>query len=408
VGLLATISLFLLTQAAAPPDLQTQGLQALDRRDYQQAETVFSQLLKNDPKDYSASFNLALAEAGLRKDADAVANFKRTLELKPGLYQAELNLGMLYLRSNRPAEAAPLLSDVIRQKPDLSKPHLFLGQALQAESKWPEAAAEFQQVLERDPKDASAELGVAEALLHQGKLDEAGPHFEHAASLDPSLKPFLLELAVAWADSNHPDRAIPLLEQFPNDAGACEKLGQIFLNAKQPEKAIAHFAAAVQLSPTTANRVALATAYMRANQQAQAIPLLKDALAASPNDWELQMTVGRLYRDQRQFGEAAEYFSAATRLKPDAADGWSELAGVLTLEDQYPQALAALDRIRELRAEKPGHVFLRAIILDKLHQLKPAIASYQQFLQIDNSQHPDQDFQARGRVKAIEHELYRR
>ncbi|MGA8594981.1 MAG: tetratricopeptide repeat protein [Bryobacteraceae bacterium] len=406
--MLATISLLLLSQAAGPPDLQTQGIQALDRRDYQQAEQVFSQLLKNDPKDYSASFNLALAEAGLKKDAEAIANFKRTLELKPGLYQAELNLGMLYLRSNRPADAASLLADVVRQKPDLAQPYVFLGEALQAQSKWPEAAAEFQEAAKRNPKDARAELGLAETLLHQGKLDEAEPHFERAVALDSSLKPFLLELAVAWADSNHADRAVPLLEQFPNDPGAREKLGQIFLNAKQPEKAVPHFAAAVQLSPTTANRVALATAYMRANQQAQAIPLLKDALAASPNDWELQMTIGRLYRDQRQFAEAADYFQAATRLKPDAADGWSELAGVLTLLDQYPQALAALDRIRELRAEKPGHVFLRAIILDKLRQLKPALVSYQQFLQLDNSEHPDQDFQARGRVKAIEHEMERR
>jgi tetratricopeptide (TPR) repeat protein len=213
---------------------------------------------------------------------------------------------------------------------------------------------------------------------------------------------------VALADSNRADQATPLLEQFPNDPGAREKLGQIFLNAKQPERAVPQFAAAVQLSPTPANRIALATAYMRANQQAQAIPLLKDALAASPNDWELQMTVGRLYRDQRQFAEAADYFRAATKLKPDAADGWSELAGVLTLLDQYPQALAALDRLHELHAEKPGHVFLRAIILDKLHQLKPALVSYQQFLQLDNSQHPDQDFQARGRVKALEHEMDRR
>jgi Flp pilus assembly protein TadD len=147
---------------------------------------------------------------------------------------------------------------------------------------------------------------------------------------------------------------------------------------------------------------------MRANQQPLAIPLLKDALAASPNDWELQMTVGRLYRDQRQFAEAAGYFRAATSLKPDAADGWSELAGVLTLLDQYPQALAALDHLRELRAEKPGHVFLRAIILDKLHQMQPALLSYRQFLELDNSQHPDQDFQARGRVKALEHEMERR
>jgi tetratricopeptide (TPR) repeat protein len=396
----------LLNQEAA--DRQTQGLHALDRHDYQTAETIFSQIAASDPKDYSALFNLALAEVGLKKDTEAATHFQQTLALRPGLYQAELNLGILYLRDNKAAEAVPLLQDVVRQKPDLEKPHLFLAQALQAQSKWPESQAEFEAVVQKDPKDARAELGLAESLLHQGKLDASRSHFERAAAMDPALKSFLLELAVTLVDKKRTTDAIPILEQFPNDAGAREKLGQIYLSSKQPEKAVPQFEAAAQLSPTTANRVALATAYMRSNQQARALPLLENALAKSPNDWDLQITVGRLYRDQRRFAEAAKYLETATKLKPDAAEGWSELAGVLTLLKQYPQALAALDRIRELNAEKPGHIFLRAIILDNLRQLKPALATYKQFLEADNGQHSDQDFQSQGRIKAIEHELNRR
>jgi hypothetical protein len=34
--------------------------------------------------------------------------------------------------------------------------------------------------------------------------------------------------------------------------------------------------------------------------------------------------------------------------------------------------------------------------------------SYQQFLQTSNGQNPDQEFQARGRIKALEHEVNRR
>ncbi|HXE10894.1 MAG TPA: tetratricopeptide repeat protein [Bryobacteraceae bacterium] len=400
------IALLLLNQATA--DRQTQGLQALDRHDYQTAEAVFSQIAATDPKDYSALFNLALAEVGLKKDTEAATHFQQTLSLRPGLYQAELNLGILYLRDNKAPDAVPLLQDVVRQKPDLAKPHLFLAQALQAQSKWPASQVEFEAALQHDPKDARAELGLAEALLHQGKLDESRPHFERAAAMDASLKSFLLELAVALVDKNRTADAILILEQFPDDVGAREKLGQIYLKAKQPEKAVPQFEAAVQLSPTTANKVALATAYMRSNQQPRALPLLEEALAKSPNDWDLQMTVGRIYRDQRQFGEAAKYFATATKLKPDDAAGWSELAGVLTLLKQYPQALTALDRIRELNAEKPGHIFLRAIILDNLRQLKPALATYKQFLEADNGQHSDQDFQSQGRIKAIEHELNRR
>jgi tetratricopeptide (TPR) repeat protein len=404
VGLLTAIA-FLLLSFADPAALADQGSKALDRGDYQQAEQIFSQLVAADPKDYFAYFNLALAEAGLKKDDKAIADFKRTLELKPGLYQAQLNLGMVFLRDNQPGEAIPLLEAVVNAKPDDAKGRQYLAEAYQGAGKWPQAGSEFQEVLKRDPKNARASLGVGQALLHQGKLDEAKPHFDQAVQLDPSLKPYLLEYAVALADAGKDDQALPLLVQFPDDAGACAKAGQLYLKAHQPDKAAQVFESAMRLDPTPANRLALATAYLRSNQKDKAVPLLKEALAASPNDWELQMTIGRIYRDEKNYFEAATYFLNAAKLKPSGADAWSELAGVLTLMQQYPQALAALDKLHELNAEKPGHFYLRAIILDKLHQLKPALASYEQFLRTSNGHNPDQEFQARGRIKALQHEV---
>jgi tetratricopeptide (TPR) repeat protein len=272
-------------------------------------------------------------------------------------------------------------------------------------SKWPEAAAQFEEVLKRDPHDARAELGLGESLLHQGKLDESKPHYEKAVALDNALKPFLLELAIALSDANRLGDAVPLLTQFPDDAGAREKLGELYLSNHKPADAVPQFEAAARLSPTPANQLALATAYLRNNEEDKAAPLLKQALAANPDDYSLQITVGRLYRDQKDYAQAENYFYKAAKLKPDSPEPWSELAGVFTVARQYPQALTALDRLRQMNAEKPGHFYLRAIILDKFHQVKPALANYQRFLQLSHGEHPDQEFQARGRVKVLEHQV---
>ena len=386
-------------------DLQTKGLKALDQQDYGKAEQIFTQLVGNDPKDYSATFNLALAETGLKDDDKAIQYFKQTLDLKPGLLPAELNLAMLYLRNERGAEAIPLLESVIKADPEKPKPRQYLAEALAAAGRWEDAEQELHWVVQREPKNAAAQLELGQSLMHQGKLSEAEPLYRQAAALNPAFKSYLLELAVAMTGANNQEAAIPLLSEFPNDPGAREKLGQIYLAGKQAAKAVPEFEAAVQISPTPANRLALATAYLRNNQQDKAAPILKDALASSPDDYDLQMAVGRIYRDQRNSTEAADHFFAAAKLKPDSAEAWSELAGSCVLAQMYPQALGALEKLHELNAEKPGHFFLRAIVLDKLRQPKPALANYQRFLELSTGQNPDQEFQARQRAKILQHEV---
>jgi tetratricopeptide (TPR) repeat protein len=386
---------------------QTEGLQALDQHDYNRAEQIFTKLAAADPKDYSAVFNLALAETALHEDKEAADHYKRTLALKPNLYEAELNLGILYLRDRRPADAEPLLRDATKQKPNQARPLRYLGDTLLATGDFNEAADAYGQALAIDSKLAPAHLGLGQSLAREGKLDDALPHYRQAAELDSNLHSYLLELAVAFSKANRRDDAIPLLKQFPNDAGAQEELGRLYLQTNRPADAVTAFQAAAQLSPTPANQLALATAYLKNNQPALAAPILEQALARNPNDYELHMAVGRIYRDKHDYARAASEFAAGAKLQPDTVEAWNEAATAYVLADLYPQGLAALDQVHRLNAEKAGNFYLRAVVLDKLHQVKPALASYQRFLALSQGHYPDQEFIARQRSRILEKEANR-
>ncbi len=361
-------------------DSQAQGLQALEQHDYEKAAAIFARLAAANPRDYSALFNLAFAETGLKRDEQAATDYKRALAVKPDLYEAELNLGMLYLRDSQPAEAIPFLEAASKQKPDQPRPKHYL---------------------------AEAQLGLGQSLQHDGKLDDALPHYRQAATLDPKLTSYLEELAIAFSKANRPKDAMNLLNEFPDDPGAREELGRLDLTLNQPADAVQEFEAAVRLSPTPANRLALATAYLKNNQPDKAAPILEQAEAENPNDYDVRMAVGRIHRDRRDFRAAANQFLAAAKLRPDSVEAWNEAASVLVLAELYPEGLAALDKVRDLHAEKAGNFYLRAIVLDKLHQVKPALASYQRFLELSQGQHPDQEFIARQRSRILAKEASR-
>lgn len=402
------VALLLLALYAAPAhDLQSAGLQALDHQDYAQAEQIFSKLAESDSKDYAALFNLALAETGLKKTDQATERYQQVLALKPGLYEAELNLGILYIRDQKAADAIPLLADAAKQKPNQARPQRYLGDALLQNGDLGGAAEAYRAALAADPKLAVAELGLGQTLLRQGKLDEAVPHYRQAAALDANLKSYLLEAATALSKANRSDDAIALLKEFPDNPGAREELGRLYLATSKPAEAVAQFQAAIAISPTPANQLALATAYLRNNQPDAAAPILKAALVSNPKDYDLRMAVGRIQRDKHDYVVAASQFLEAARLRPDSVEAWNEAANALTLSEQYPQALAALDRIHSLNADSAGNFYYRAIILDKLHQVKPALASYQKFLAMSQGKFPDQEFIARQRSRILEKEANR-
>jgi tetratricopeptide (TPR) repeat protein len=139
----------------------------------------------------------------------------------------------------------------------------------------------------------------------------------------------------------------------------------------------------------------------------KAVPLLEKVVAESPADFELRMGYGRALRDLKRFPAAAAQFQEATRLRPEDTKTRSELAVALYMMGDYQQSLANLDQARTLGEDIAGNWFLRAIMLDKLRQLKPALEAYRRFLAMSDGKNPDQEFQARQRARIIQKELQR-
>ncbi len=390
------------------PDPLEEGRKALDANQYPRAVELFQKAVTQDPKDYAAHFHLALAYSLQNDSAHAIPEYQKTLELKPGLYQAELNLGILLVREKRAADALPHLEAAVGQKPKEARPQYQLGEAYLAAGAPDKAEPHFTASLELEPKSAAAELGLGRALLAQGHLEQGAQKYRKAAELDPNYRDVLLELAAAYEKARQPTEAVALYRQFPENPAAQERLGELLLESKQYADAIPRLEKAVADSPTPANRLALATAYRMNKEPQKSLDQMAKAVAGAPSDYDLRMVYGRTLRDEHQYVPASQQFYAAAQIKATSVEAWNELAGVLILHEDYGPGLAALDKLKALGAETPGDLFLRAITLDRLKQRKPAVESYQQFLASDNGKNPDQEFQARQRVRIITQELNKR
>jgi len=386
-----------------------EGIKLLDAGKPAEAEAQFLKAVAADAKDYSAYFNLAFAQSVQNKDSEATINYRKVLELKPGLYEAELNLGILLLRQKLPKDAIPLLDAAAKAKPDQYRPNYYLGEALIDVNRGAEAEAAYRRALAINAKSAEAAQGVGQSLLNQGKTADGAVFIEQAASLDPNFQPALLHLASVYEADKNFDAAIAIYRRFPDEPGARERLGELLIKTGKAASAIPELEAAVKASPTAANLTALATAYLQAKQPEKCQPVLDAALRLEPSNGELRVLYGRLLRDLRKFDLAANQFALAVKLNPQSAEAWADLAMVTVMLERYDVALPALDQVKRLNAEKPGHKYLRAITLDKIkqnkQQAKLAAAAYQDFLNSAGGKFPDEEFKARTRLKILEREI---
>lgn len=332
------------------------------------------------PQDVNAHFDLALAYSIAGNDADAIPEYRKVLELEPDLFEAHINLGQVLLRAKIPAEAVTQLERAHQQKPGDFRAAFYLAEALFDLQRLGDAVPKYEAAVKIDPMSADAELGWGRSLALLGKLDDAESHYRNAAKLNPEAQRMLLELAQMREQKGDVTGAIALYREFPQDAEVKKRIDVLNLNA--------------------------ALALVQQGKTKEAAAAAAQLVAGDPQNFELRMFHARLLRDLHSTKEAEQAFVQATALKPDAAEAWSELAGVFILEEKYPEALQAFDRVKALGAEGAGHMFFRATTLEHLNRKKEALEYYQRFLETSRT-NPDQEFQARQRVRILERELKR-
>lgn len=351
------------TAAADPIDA---GIKALEASKFEQAEQEFLKAVAADASDYSAHFHLALARTFLNKDQEAIAGFRKTLEMKPGLFEAQINLGLLLVRYQKFADAIEPLAGAVTQKPGDVRALFHLAEAQRELKDCAAAAPNYRRALAVDATLSAAEIGLARCLT-ASNLEEAAKLLEKNQAW--------AELAQAYEDAGKLDLAIPIWEKLPPELPVLTRLAAGYLKTKQLEKAAAAVTRALKLAP---------------------------------NDYDLHLTLGRLLRDKKQLAPAANEFAKAANLKPAEPEPLRELAGMLISLEDYPRALAVLDRLKAMNAETPGQMFFRAVVLDKMQQFKPALAAYRAFLEASNGKFPDEEFKARQRAKTLDKEGSRR
>jgi predicted Zn-dependent protease len=355
---------------AQTPAQQARGL--MERKQFNDAAKLYSDLAKAMPGDAGLRMNLGLALHMAGRDAECIAPFEAALKLNPRLAPAWIGLGASYLRLGQPAKAiAPLERFAALQPADLEARKMLVDATLSTGQ--PVKAIPH---LERLAAADAAQPGLWYEL---GRAYEAAAQadFQELAQRFPESGPFFALAADSRSKGNQRRAAFffyrKALEKAPAMRGLRASIAEIYRLEGQPSWALSEEAAEAKLPPLrcgvktaecefAAGRFAAARAladrsamglYWRiraANELARDSFAKLMALPASVDGFRF---LAEQARAQNRHSEAAEAWRAARRLEPENANLKRELAATLLDLKDYKEAQKLTDALLAAEPKAP-------------------------------------------------------
>jgi tetratricopeptide (TPR) repeat protein len=298
------------------------------------AVQAMSRAVKADPKNANNNYNLASAYYNKQCYDQAIDAFERTLKLVKGdsdseqslRFEVESTLGGLYFQG--------------RQDP---------GTAIKY----------FKQALELKPNDSFSLNGLSMALVKAGKTDEALTYLRKMLATDKSNYEAQYRYAIILNDKLEATKQPTekqrgeVIDAFEKAAHAAEgkkgteemlvssyaRLGELYRDTQQSEKAVSVLNKAIQLVPDDFNsHFILGQMYYNLKNYSAMMEQYQKAVEIDPKQKLARFNLGVAYINQEQYAEAYDQFKAITDIDPGDSESLALMGQ--TLEKAIDQLLA--------------------------------------------------------------------
>jgi len=257
------------------------------------------------------------------------------------------------------------------------------------------------------PDDAEAHYRAGDQLEKSGNLAGAEVEYKKSVELQAKNPSALGALAYIYSTQKRYPEAEAALRKFieidPQNAKAHLQLGSVLLESNQKDVAIKELSAASGLAGSDATLVKnVAELYATHSLYPQAAQQYSTALRLNPKDADAHYGFGVVLMQLRRFDGAQMELQRAVTLRPDIKEAYGDLAVAAAENKDFAGAIQALDARSRFLPDSAATYFLRATSYDHLKQMPQAAENYRKFLATDGGKNPNQEWQAKHRLIAID------
>jgi tetratricopeptide (TPR) repeat protein len=328
------------------------------------APPLQAQQAKPDEVDALAARALSLHQSG--DMLGAIDAYEALLERAPERADARSNLGAALVHLGRYEEAIEQYRTALARAGHNPAISFNLGLALYKAARFSEAATELARVVELQPANRNAVLLLAECHLQLAEnrkvIDLLSP-LQDAYAEDRAYA-YLLGTALIREDET--ERGQAFIDRVLRGGDSPEGhllMGEAHLRAHQYPAAVEELSRAATLNPNLPTVHSLRGQALLAMQDAEAAEqAFRRELETNPNDFDANLHLGNLRKDEGRYDEALAYLTRALRLRGNDLTALYTLGSLYLATTDYQKSCDALEKVVSQAPDfMPAHVLLAQV-----------------------------------------------
>ena len=328
VGGMVAMVLFAILAACSGPVEKRDKFFAKGKTLYEQADYVRARLeLKNaiqiDPKFAQGYFQLGLVELKAQDYQKAYGYLAKAVELDPALLQAQVELGRLMLAGKMLDKALEKAELVLAAEPANSGAIVLKAAVLLNQKKESTARTLLEGLLRQGVSDPDVYALLALTLQRQGQADQAKAMLAQGVTAHPdSVKLLKLSAGICLQAKDFKGAEAVMQRVIALEPGQTShrlQLAELYWQNGQQSEALAAVAALVGSDNSSPDvRIAAAKFLVHHSRLEEAEKLLRDGIAATPENFQLRFALSEVLIQRHRPAEAVEALRACLDLKGEA------------------------------------------------------------------------------------------
>lgn len=329
----------------------------LKHQRYQSAEKMFNSAILHRPDSIRLRMDFAEMLDGLKRRAEAAAQYHQIVLLDPENIDALFQLGRIYSIKNDYPLSLQYYKRVLALRDNHSPQTWFnIGLVHSAQQHFALALDAFKIAVEQDPQYEQAWNNAAEVHIEMQQLELAQNALQQAISANSAYSPAWFSLGVVYTKNNEIDNAIDALQKAidirPGFFSAKRKLAGLFVELEDYESAENLYRKILDTQP---HRIriwhALGLTLSEQGKTSDAIQAFEKAIDLDDRYFRSFTQLGRIFYRQEEYDKAKDYLNKTLDIRPENTKARYLLAKTYFRQNNYTDALHAANQVLALRPE---------------------------------------------------------